>query len=98
MLRTFKDVVCTAYRTYELPTEEAARGRREAAAAKKAASLPGTTRPKVVKPTSTGRKKRNFNMETYKIHALGDYATAIRRFGTIDSYNSQTVLSNQFNF
>jgi hypothetical protein len=96
MLRTFKDVVCVAYKTYELPAEEAARGRREAAAAKKAASLPNTTQTKVVKASSTGRKLREFNMETYKLHALGDYAVSIRLFGTTDNYNSQTV-TNQLN-
>jgi hypothetical protein len=90
MLRTFKDDVCVAYKTYELPAEEAARGRREAAAAKKAASLPSTAQPKAVKKTS-GRKLRKFNMETYKLHALGDYVLAIRLFGTADNYNSQTV-------
>ena len=95
MLRTFKDVVCVAYKTYELPVEEAARGRREAAAAKKAASLPSTAQPKTVKKTSS-RKLRKFNMETYKLHALGDYVLAIRLFGTTDNYNSQTVYI-QFN-
>jgi hypothetical protein len=88
MLRTFKDVVCVAYKTFELPVEEAARGRREAAKAKKAASLP---QPMVLKKIPTGRKVRNFNMETYKLHALGDYAPTIRLFGTADNYNSQTV-------
>jgi hypothetical protein len=92
MLRTFKDFVCVAYRTYELPVEEAARGRREAAAPKKAASLLSTAQPNlkdVTKKTSTGQKQREFNMETYKIHTLGDYA--IRLFGTPDNFNSQMV-------
>ncbi len=87
-LRTFKDVVCSAYQTYELPQEEAARGRREAAAAKKASNSSSTTQPKA---KSTGRRKRQFNLNTYKVHALGDYANAIHHYGTADNYNSQTV-------
>jgi hypothetical protein len=80
--------VCGAYQTYELPQEEAARGRREAAATKKASNSSSTTRSKA---KSTGRQKRQFNLNTYKVHALGDYANAIRDFGTADNYNSQTV-------
>jgi hypothetical protein len=94
MLRTFKNDVCSAYCTYDLPQEEAARGRREVAAAKKAASLPGATHPKA--KSSTGRREHKFSLDTYKIHALGDYAHAIRLFGTTDNYNSQTV-NNQIN-
>jgi hypothetical protein len=30
-------------------------------------------------------------MDTYKLHALGDYVTAIRRFGTTDNYSTQVV-------
>jgi hypothetical protein len=36
-------------------------------------------------------KAKNFNLSTYKWHALGDYANAIRRYGTTDSYSTQTV-------
>lgn len=92
-LRTFKNVVCSAYKTYELPREEAARGRREAAAiAKKTSNLPvSATTETTIKTTSSSRRLRQFSLDTYKIHALGDYADAIRQFGTADSYNSQTV-------
>ena len=80
MLRTFKNVVCSAYKTYELPQEEAARGRREAAvAAKKTSNLPITTQTTA---KTTSRRQRVFSLDTYKIHALGDYANAIRYFGT----------------
>jgi len=92
-LRTFQDVVCGAYKTYELPQEEAARGRREAAAAKKNSTLPNSTQSKTVtKKPSSGRRQRQFNLNTYKTHALGDYANAIRLFGTSDNFNSQTVI------
>jgi len=86
-------VVCSAYKTYELPREEAARGRREAAAiAKKTSNLPvSVTTETTTKTSSSSRRLRQFSLDTYKIHALGDYANAIRQFGTADSYNSQTV-------
>ena len=35
--------------------------------------------------------KRNFNLAAYKPHALGHYSSWIRRFGTTDSYSTQTV-------
>ena len=36
VLRKFQEEVCSAYKTFELPSEEAARVRRQASAAKKA--------------------------------------------------------------
>ncbi|KAG2120548.1 uncharacterized protein F5147DRAFT_766462 [Suillus discolor] len=35
------------------------------------------------------RKGKSFNFHTYKFHALGDYMTTIRRFGTTDSYSTE---------
>ncbi|KAG1732431.1 uncharacterized protein EDB91DRAFT_1251784 [Suillus paluster] len=35
------------------------------------------------------RRKKSFNLQTYKFHALGDYVTSIRRFGTTDSYSTE---------
>jgi hypothetical protein len=40
---------------------------------------------------SSGRQPKQFNLKTYKYHALGDYCNTIRRFGTTDSYSTQTV-------
>lgn len=37
------------------------------------------------------RKKKSFNFQTYKFHALGDYVASIRRFGTTDSYSTEPV-------
>ncbi|KAM6499872.1 hypothetical protein JOM56_005380 [Amanita muscaria] len=85
-LRFFCSNICPAYDTRELPAEETARRRRQA------------TKPTNPAPTTTlaptgGRaapKRRTFNMETYKMHALGHYEEYIRRFGTSDNYNTQT--------
>ena len=92
-LRTFKNVVCSAYKTYELLQEKAACSRCEAAAnAKRTSNLPvSITTETTAKTISSSWRLHQFNLDTYKIHALGDYADAIRQFGTADSYNSQTV-------
>ena len=36
-------------------------------------------------------KKKKLNLNTYKFHALGDYVSTIRLFGTTDSYSTQVV-------
>jgi hypothetical protein len=40
------------------------------------------------------RRKKSFNLQTYKVHALGDYVACIRRFGTTDSYSTEPVSLN----
>lgn len=110
ILRKFQSDVCSAYKTCELPSEEAARVRRKASAAKKAQqsqsntkkqTLPSTSQKKKTALTKAGsprpssaRRQRKFNLNTYKTHALGSYARAIRLFGTSDNYNTQTVCLN----
>ncbi len=92
MLRKFQEDVCTKYQTFDLPSEEAARGRRKAkkeATAATAADVT-TSKGKAKESASGSRKVRTFNLNTYKVHALGGYAKAIRRFGSPDNYNSQT--------
>jgi hypothetical protein len=88
VLREFKKEVCGAYATTELPSEEAARIRRKASAAKKLGV-------QVVQPAPAAapqsRRHRTFNLSTYKLHALGHYPTAIRLYGSSDNFNSQTV-------
>lgn len=88
-LRHFKDEVCEAFRTCELPREEAARGRRTAA--KTAKGTGEVTTSAVAKPKATGPRQRKFNLQTYKLHALGDYGATILRFGTSDNYTTQIV-------
>ena len=81
-VRKFVDTT-KVYTTYELPRETAARGRRVAAlAAKSGASVP---------QNPTKRKQKKLNLQTYKFHALGDYADTIRERGTTDNYSTQLV-------
>jgi len=105
-LRAFQQTVCPAYKTAELPTEEAARIRRQANAAKKTSDPKGKAKASnhaagsgaakgkaKANPTAGGggRRQRTYNLNTYKVHALGGYAKAIRKYGSMDNYNSQTV-------
>jgi len=85
-------VTCAAFITRDLPSEEAARGRRTAALAAKKTQPSGKTR----NVTSSICKERKFNLATYKTHALGDVARAIRMYGTTDSYNTQIVCQARF--
>jgi hypothetical protein len=80
-VRKFQLTTCDYYRTTELPQEHAARGRRTAAlAAQQGRGASGS-----------GPKIKKLNLLIYKFHALGDYPNTIRRFGTTDSYSTQTV-------
>jgi hypothetical protein len=91
-LRNFEEHICAAYVTRELPCEMAARQRRQKA--KKdilggGAALPdGVSEPEKEEPK---RLKKALNLQTYKHHSLGDYVNTIRRYGTTDSYSSQTA-------
>ena len=38
-----------------------------------------------------GPRQKKFNLHTYKFHSLGDYANTIRRYGTTNSYSTETV-------
>ncbi|KAF8322961.1 hypothetical protein F5887DRAFT_1086897 [Amanita rubescens] len=84
-LREFKSVTCETYVTKELPSEEAARGRRESALRAKQPASNGPT----TNTTARRKREKKFNLSTYKLHALGDYPHTIRMFGTTDGYTSQ---------
>lgn len=90
ILRKFQRNVCSAYETYDLPSEEAVRVRRKA----KKALQSQSAKKKRIQPSTlkkTPRRQRTFNLNTYKTHSLGSYARAIRLHGSTDNYNSQTV-------
>jgi hypothetical protein len=96
VFRKFISITCAAFVTRELPREEAARTRRRAAAAAKKTGKASqkhaaTKQGKQPAITSKSRKRKPFNLCTYKFHALGDYAKTIRLFGTSDSYSTQVV-------
>ena len=84
MVRKFLNTTCEDYVTQELPRETAVQGRQNAAKVKKGQHIP---------ETSSGPKRKTLNLQTYKYHALGDYANTIREWGTKDNYTMQLVFS-----
>lgn len=104
-IRRFVTSVCEDFDTGDLPQEESARGRLKAAMTEKAKSKAALqTKSAAPKPAGTNtqkkdknttaepkKKRREFNLKTYKLHALGDYVETIIRFGTTDSYSTQLV-------
>ncbi|KIK33787.1 hypothetical protein CY34DRAFT_34800, partial [Suillus luteus UH-Slu-Lm8-n1] len=80
-LRRFQQFTCSAFQTMELPCEVTARQRRQDAD-------PQSTNQKA---RTSGACPRTFNLLTYKLHVLGDYAASISLFGTTDSYTTQIV-------
>ena len=90
--REFKASVCAAYTTHELSWEVEARTRRQL---KQAAKQNGVRIDKQRAPAGTAlnnvKRTKVFNIQTYKFHALGDYVSTIRQYGTSDSYSSEPV-------
>jgi hypothetical protein len=80
-LRKFRNFTCATFNTLELPKEKAARQRRAA----KHSETNGNPLE------SSGARIKTFNLGTYKFHAMGDYATTIKLFGTTDSFTTQIV-------
>ena len=78
-LRHFSGKFSDGFNTKELPKEADARKRQAAT---------GKTNRKA------SHGKASFNLSTYKLHALGDYATTICQRGTTDSYSTQMVSSS----
>ena len=82
-LRQFAAMTCPRYMTKELPQEVNAWIKRQQAQATCGARAGNTT--------SNSVKVKRFNLSTYKIHCIPDYPDAIRKYGTTDSYSTQTV-------
>lgn len=99
-LRKFVSTTCEQFETRNLPSEDAARGRRKAALrSKKKATIPrkkATTKGKRKERSPKKDRRRHFGFSCYKPHSLADYAKAIRMFGTTDSYSTQTVCYSIF--
>jgi hypothetical protein len=85
-IRHFAKVVCPQFATIDTPSEAASRGR---AAARKGSHV--ISRPNSGNMPATTRRPRMFNLQTYKLHAMGHYVEDIREFGTTDSYSTQVV-------
>lgn len=81
--RRFVRTTCKTYTAYELPQERDRRARRQAQKKSKSNANPGVK--------NLPKKRKDWNLSTYKWHALGDYPDTIINFGTTDSYSTQIV-------
>jgi hypothetical protein len=96
-LRAFSTKTCAAFDTHELKRETEARNRRELMKQQRRDSssshLPSSSSRHTVgaKQGPGARQPKKLNLNTYKVHALGDYVNTIRTFGTTDSYSTETV-------
>ena len=75
-IRWFSNNVCAEIEAFETPKEAEKRRRK---AARQGSS------------TSKEKQPRDFGLERYKLHALGDYVEHVQLFGTLDNYNTQPV-------
>ena len=98
-LRRFQAVTCSSIRTVELPKEAETRLRREIHQVTAKPDGRDSVIPQKRKSLhkTVTRREVNFSLNTYKLHALGDYASFVRKFGTTDSYTTQTVKENLTN-
>lgn len=93
----FISTTCAAYATYELPREVQARNRRTAKKMAKNASTANEAEALAPQDIvvdavpATSRRRKDFNLATYKYHALADYPNTIRLYGTSDSYSTELV-------
>jgi hypothetical protein len=83
--QAFVRTTCPAFDTRELRHEAASRKRRQQ---KKAASSGSAA---VAQPDDDECRTKQFNLQRYTYHSLGDYADMIRQFGTTDSYSTEPV-------
>lgn len=96
-LRKFKKRTCSAFETKELPRETLAREMGEINAAAAKAKKKGTEKPpgrKQSKKTPSKPpkpSKKEFTLNVFKNHSLGHYVEIIRRYGTTDSYSTESV-------
>ena len=93
-LRMFVDETCPAFSTRELHREAESRRRRQAQEGERDITQ---TRGTLTGVTG-GRRPKVLNLCTYKLHALGDYPTQIRMYGTTDSYSTQLVMVSKLTF
>lgn len=88
-LRHFQRVTCAKFQTRE--TQREADGRRRRTAKRQATRAVDPKQKNDLKTIRDSRRPKAFNLNTYKTHALGDYANTIRQYGTTDSFSTEMV-------
>jgi len=84
-LRAFQNKTCSSFETFELKREKEARQRRQAKQRSAVSTVQSSNKDSM---TSNQPIRKTLNLQTYKIHALGDYVSTIMTLGTTDSYTS----------
>jgi hypothetical protein len=89
-----KKKILTAKRAQDLAANSVNTGERDQLGPQPSTGIPGVESEDTA-PTAgvhdKSRRLKAFNINTYKIHALGDYTATIRRYGTTDSYSTEPV-------
>jgi len=81
----FQKKTCAVFKMRELEYEHAAWMRHQERNMAMAKTKPNS------QTHSSVRQLKEFNLKTYKFHALGDYCSTIWHFRTTDSYSTQPV-------
>ena len=89
-LRNFKITTSASYVTRELKREAEQHRRRE-----EKAKLTQLSSSKQAAASGDNRRLKTLNLDTFKLHALGDYVLSIRTKGTTDSYSTRLVMFPQ---
>lgn len=87
-IRYFAEETSKHFKTLETDREFAARNRAET---RRQARKDATSAASHKAQPDGSRRPAKFNLETPKLHFLGDYESQIRLFGTTDSFTSQIV-------
>ena len=92
-LRAFRKETSSAFQTKELLREAAARCRKstQAKGKQKQGSATRSKSQEDHQQSPHSRLPKALNLNTYKLHSLGDYANIIRQYGTTDSFSTQLV-------
>ena len=96
MLCHFVNKTCSQYETKQLPSKEAAFIRCCASKVKTGGTAPQGKQAGGGSTMKDGPDVKQFNLATYKIHALSDYADHIERFGLTNCFTTQHVCHFSF--
>ena len=85
-LRQFQSNTCSAFTRWKLMHETKAQERHGKKEKKEHSTAPHNSQNDM-----QGRKRKVFNLQTYKVHSMGDYVSTIKHYGTTDSYTTAIV-------
>src|SRR5262245_9099691 len=86
-LHAFSDQMCPTFATMELHREFNAHICRQT----EDFAVSDGTAPSDSCRKGNARLPKSFNLNTYKLHFLGDYVATVCKYGTMDSYSTEPV-------